>query len=124
MITLRPRIVMNRTIHLSLERMAHERLVHLLYASWSAGRLPRHLVQFSGDLLDGDHEVAHVDRSDVTVPLVEKEGVERPTASYGFVTAALLTSVVAISAVLAARWRRRGSRSVTRSRSSSRMSQA
>jgi hypothetical protein len=72
---------MNRTIHLSLERMAHERLVHLLYASWSAGRLPRHLVQFSGDLLDGDHEVAHVDRPDVTVPLVEKEGVERPTAS-------------------------------------------
>jgi hypothetical protein len=80
MITLRPRIVMNRTIHLPLERMAHERLVHLLYASWSAGRLPRHLVQFSGDLLDGDHEVARVDRSDVTVPLVE-EGVERTMAS-------------------------------------------
>jgi hypothetical protein len=123
MITLRPRIVMKKTIQPPLGRMAHERLVHLLYASWSAGRLPRHLVQFSGDLFDGDHEVAHVGRSDVTVPLVE-EGVERPTASYGFVTAALLTSVVAISAVLAARWRRRGSRSVTRSRSSSRMSQA
>lgn len=80
MITLRPRIVMKKTTQLPLGRMAHERLVHLLYASWSAGRLPRHLVQFSGDLLDGDHEVAHVDRSDVTVPLVE-EGVERPTAS-------------------------------------------
>ena len=64
MITLRPRIVMKKTTQLPLGRMAHERLVHLLYASWSAGRLPRHLVQFSGDLLDGDHEVAHVDRSD------------------------------------------------------------
>jgi hypothetical protein len=74
MITLRPRIVMKKTTQLPLGRMAHERLVHLLYASWSAGRLPRHLVQFSGDLLDGDHEVAHVDRSDVTVPLVEEGG--------------------------------------------------
>ena len=65
---------MKKTTQLPLGRMAHERLVHLLYASWSAGRLPRHLVQFSGDLLDGDHEVAHVDRSDCNLRYYDGDG--------------------------------------------------